>query len=284
MARNEKYATNVPCTWCPGCGNFSIIEALEAALTEMRLEPNQVLISSGIGQAAKVPHFIKCNGFNGLHGRAVPVAIAAKLAADDLKVIVHSGDGCSYGEGCNHLIHGIRRNIDVTVIVHDNRIYGLTKGQSSPTTPFGQATSTERCGVRAEPLNPIALALSQRCSFVAQAFSGAKKQLTGLIQEAVEHKGFSLINVLQPCVSFNKVHTFKWFKENTYELDESFDETDIASAFSLVMRDSDKLPLGVLHRNNRPTYSDLILEGIEHPLRDRKVDPERARRLFDRFR
>ena len=284
MARNESYATDVPCTWCPGCGNYAIVDALEAALTQMKLLPHQVIISSGIGQAAKVPHFIKCNGFNGLHGRAVPVAVAAKLAADDLKVIVHSGDGCSYGEGCNHLIHGIRRNIDVTVIVHDNRIYGLTKGQSSPTTPFGQSTTTERRGVLTEPLNPIALALSQRCSFVAQAFSGAKEQLSNIIQQAVKHNGFSLINVLQPCVSFNKVHTFKWFKENTYTLDESYDESDIECGFSLAMRKDGKLPLGVIHVNERPTYSDLILEGIEHPLRSRGVEPERVNKLLSRFR
>ena len=284
MARQDTYATDVDCTWCPGCGNYAILDALEDALSKMELQPHEIIISSGIGQAAKVPHFIKCNGFNGLHGRAVPVAVAAKLAADDLKVIVHSGDGCSYGEGCNHLIHGMRRNVDVTVIVHDNRIYGLTKGQSSPTTPFGQKTSTERCGVRTAPLNPITLALSQRCSFVAQAFSGAKEQLSQIIQRAVRHNGFSLVNVLQPCVSFNKVHTFKWFKENTFSLDESHDESDIEGAFALAIHQEGKLPLGVIHCSERPTYCDLVLEGTEHPLRNRGVNPESVTKLLRRFR
>jgi len=281
----DVFATPVHNSWCPGCGNFSILGALRDALVALDLPPHRIAICSGIGQAAKVPHLIKCNGFNGLHGRALPVAVGVKLAAGDLTVLVPAGDGDCYGEGCNHLIHAIRRNVDVTVVVHDNRIYGLTKGQSSPTTPMGQKTSSEKTGVRAAPLNPLALALSQRCSFVAQAFTGDRAGLTDILCRAIRHRGFSLVNVLQPCVSFNKVHTFSWFKQHTYPLPSEWDDGDLGRALTEVMADEQRLPLGVLYRHERPTFDALALDGLSHPLlRDRPLDPTRVVGLFEEFR
>ena len=284
MKEQIEYSTDVPCTWCPGCGNFSIAKALRAALAEEELLPQNMVIVSGIGQAAKLPHYVRCNGFNGLHGRAVAAATAIKLAVQEMPVIVHCGDGDCYGEGLNHLIHAIRRNIDLCVIVHDNRIYGLTKGQSSPTTAWGQRTSSEPQGASNHPLNPLTLALSQDCSFLAQAFSGKEEQLSDLIQKGIRHKGFSLINVLQPCVSFNKLHTFKWFKERTYELPPDWDEKNREAAMTKLLQNDDTLPLGLLYRRERKAFVDELSEAQRIPMRQREPRPEQVKTLFDGLR
>jgi 2-oxoglutarate ferredoxin oxidoreductase subunit beta len=204
--------------WCPGCGNFSILEAVKKALVASKLEPHQVLLVSGIGQAAKAPHYLNANVFNGLHGRSLPVATGAKLANPDLVVIVESGDGCNYGEGGNHFLAAIRRNIDVTMLVHNNQIYGLTKGQASPTTAEAIITKAQPEGVFSAPFNPIAVAVAMQAGFAARAFSGMVDHLSELIQQGIAHQGFALIDILQPCVSFNKVNTFAWYKKRCYPL------------------------------------------------------------------
>ncbi|MEM3078452.1 MAG: thiamine pyrophosphate-dependent enzyme, partial [Nitrososphaerales archaeon] len=193
-----------PTAWCPGCGNFSILLAVKRALVEMNLEPYQVLIVSGIGQAGKLPHYMRCNTLNALHGRDVPEAIGAKLANHELKVIAVGGDGDGYGEGGNHFTHAILRNIDITYIVHDNQIYGLTKGQASPTSDKGFVTKTTPEGVISLPFNPIALAISLGATFVSRGFAGEVDHLVELIKKAIQHRGFALVDVLQPCVTFNK--------------------------------------------------------------------------------
>ncbi|MFW5837214.1 MAG: thiamine pyrophosphate-dependent enzyme, partial [Desulfovibrionaceae bacterium] len=204
--------------WCPGCGNFSINKAVKQALAGLGLAPSQVLLVSGIGQAAKNPHYLKCNVFNGLHGRSLPPAQGAKLANPGLTVIAESGDGCQYGEGGNHFLSALRRNVNITCLAHDNQIYGLTKGQASPTTFQGQKTKAQPYGAPSAAFNPMAVAVAMGCGFVARGFSGEIDHLADLLQQAIRHDGFALVDVFQPCVSFNKVNTFKWYQERCYKL------------------------------------------------------------------
>lgn len=205
----KDFKSNDEIAWCPGCGNFGILNAVKKTLVRLGKPPKDILLVSGIGQAAKLPHYVRCNCFNGLHGRALPVAAAAKIANRNLTVLVTTGDGDCYGEGGNHLIHNIRRNTDITVIVHDNQIYGLTKGQASPTTDPGYVTKIQMEGVILDPLHPLEMAIALGAGFVARGYSLDIEHLSWLILEGIKHKGFSLIDVLQPCVSFNKKNTYK---------------------------------------------------------------------------
>ncbi len=269
--------------WCPGCGNFGILKAVKAALVELDLPPDKVLICSGIGQAPKLPHYMRVNTFNGLHGREVAAATGAKLAADDLTVLVHSGEGGAYGEGGNHLLAAMRRNIDITLLVHDNKTYGLTKGQASPTTEARRTASLQPKGIFSEPINPLALAISQSCSFVAQSMSSRHEHLVRTIKAGILHEGFSLINILQPCVSWDKLHTYKYYQENCYELGEDYNPQDPLHALELVLGSTRRIPLGIIYENQRPSYDKLVLEGVFHPLRDRGVDPERVGKIFEKY-
>ncbi len=269
--------------WCPGCGNFAILKAVKQALAELELMPWQVLICSGIGQAPKLPHYLHCHVFNGLHGRELASATGAKLAAPDLTVLVHSGDGGAYGEGGNHLLSAIRRNIDLSHVVHDNRVYGLTKGQASPTTELGTKARLQPRGLAMTPLNPLALAISQGASFVAQGFAGRGEQLVGLIKAAVEHRGFSLLNVLQPCVSWDKVHTYQYYDQRCFDLPADYDPGDQLAALELVLTNPDRYPLGLIYHNPRPSYEEQVLAGLEGTLRDRPVEPRRVLPLLERF-
>lgn len=244
--------------WCPGCGDYNILDALKTALGELKKEPHQVLVVGGIGQAAKTPQYINTNGFCGLHGRAVPPAVAAKIANKDLTVIIDSGDGDSYGEGGNHFIHNIRRNVDIAHFVHDNQIYGLTKGQASPTTDPGHITDVQPLGSLNSPMNPLLLALSLGAGFVARAFSGNKEHLVTVMIEAIKYKGYALVDILQPCVSFNKINTFQWYNKRVYKLDDSYDYTDRMNAMNKAMEWGDKIPIGIIYKKEIPTYHDKI--------------------------
>ncbi|MBG0789593.1 MAG: 2-oxoacid:ferredoxin oxidoreductase subunit beta [Desulfovibrionaceae bacterium] len=240
-------------TWCPGCGNFPILASVKTALAEMGVAPSEVMIASGIGQAAKLPHYMNCHMFNGLHGRVLPLAQGMKLANPDMRVLCVSGDGCSYGEGGNHFLAAIRRNLDITLLVHDNQIYGLTKGQASPTSALGHVTKTQPTGVRSAPFNPIATAVAMKANFVARAFSGEPEHLVSVIKEAMDHPGFALVDILQPCVSFNKVNTFGWYKERTYLL-KDHDASDWGAAMAVADEFGDRIPLGVIYRNDREAF------------------------------
>jgi 2-oxoglutarate ferredoxin oxidoreductase subunit beta len=270
--------------WCPGCGNFNILEALKNALEILGKKPHEVLIVGGIGQAAKTPQYINTNGFCGLHGRALPAAVGAKMVNKDLTVIVHTGDGDSYGEGGNHFIHNIRRNVDITHFVHDNQIYGLTKGQASPTTDLGHVTEVQVAGNVNPPLNPVLLAIALGAGFVARAFSGDKEHLTSIMVEAIKHKGYSLVDILQPCVSFNKVNTFQWYSKRVYKLDESYDPTDKLKAMEKAMEWGDRIPIGIIYREEKPTYCDKI-EFLKEgpPLIDRPVDIQKIKGYLNDF-
>ncbi|MBD3393977.1 MAG: 2-oxoacid ferredoxin oxidoreductase [Chitinivibrionales bacterium] len=262
-----------PIAWCPGCGNFGILNAVKRALAHLGREPRDYLLVSGIGQAAKLPHYVKCNCFNGLHGRALPVAQGAKLANRDLTVLVTTGDGDCYGEGGNHFIHAVRRNVDITVIVHDNQIYGLTKGQASPTTDSGFETKVQTAGVTLEPLNPVLLAVALGCGFVARSFSKDIEGLSELIVEGVRHPGFSLIDVLQPCVSFNRKNTYEWYGERVYRVDEDseYDPYERTAALSAAGQWGDRIPTGIIYRNDSKPYEQQT--GLSHrePLIERSI-------------
>ena len=244
MADKKDYNTDFKNQWCPGCGNFGILAAMKDALAAKGISPENLLIVSGIGQAAKTPHFIRCNMFHSLHGRALPLALGAKLANHDLNILVNSGDGDCYGEGGNHFIHAIRRNTDLTLLVHNNQVYGLTKGQASPTSSMGMVTALQPQGVISTPMNGLALALTLGAGFVARGFSGNQEHLSRLIQAAINHKGFSVIDILQPCVSFNKLNTHNWYKERVNEIDNP-DPDDAQKAMVLAMTNSDRIPIGI---------------------------------------
>lgn len=188
--------------WCPGCGNYRLLDILKVALYELDIDRNNLVIVSGIGQAAKTPQYVNANMFNGLHGRALPVAMGVKLSNRNLVVIAESGDGCMYGEGGNHFLHAIRRNYDITVIVHDNMVYGLTKGQASPTSQMGMKTPLQVNGVMLEPFNPIAVSLALDAPFIARASVGDSEETREIIKQAISFKGFSVVDIFQPCVIF----------------------------------------------------------------------------------
>lgn len=271
--------------WCPGCGNFPILKTLKEAVAELGIEPTQLVMVSGIGQAAKIPHYIRAHVFNGLHGRALPAASAIKAANPALTVIAESGDGDMYGEGGNHFIHCIRRNPNITNIVHDNMVYGLTKGQASPTSRRGFKTPVQVRGVCLEPFNPIAVAIALDASFVARANAQDREQTKELMKKAITHKGYALLDILQPCVTFNKLNTYQWFKDHTYYLDDSHDPHDRAAAFRKATEE-DKLPLGVFYISpDKPTFEECtgVYEQDSRSLYERDVDLEKLRGLVRTF-
>jgi 2-oxoglutarate ferredoxin oxidoreductase subunit beta len=282
MVSIEDYGT-YETAWCPGCGNFSILKAVKQALVEAELEPHQVLFVSGIGQAAKAPHYLNANVFNGLHGRSLPVATGAKLANPELKVIVESGDGCVYGEGGNHLLAAIRRNIDVTLLVHNNQVYGLTKGQASPTSDEGFVTKAQPGGVASAPFNPITVAVAMRTGFVARAFAGEIDHLSDLIRKAIAHRGFALIDILQPCVSFNRVNIFKWYKDRCYELDSGYNPEDWETAMKKSSEWGEKIPLGVIYHNERPAFDEHFPVLSKGPLVGQDVNMLLLKKIVEGF-
>jgi 2-oxoglutarate ferredoxin oxidoreductase subunit beta len=270
--------------WCPGCGNFSILECLKTALEELDKDPYKVLMVAGIGQAAKTPQYIDSNYFCGLHGRALPAAVAAKIANDTLTVVINTGDGDSYGEGGNHFLHNIRRNVDITHFVHDNQVYGLTKGQSSPTTDEGQVMDVQIDGNIIEPINPVLTAIAAGAGFVARAFSGNKAHLVSMMKQAIEYKGYALVDIFQPCVSFNKVNTFAYYNQRVYELDDRYNPGNKAAALVKAMEHGDKIPIGVIYKESKKTYhqKNFVLKN-GGPLIDRKTKPSSIGKLIEEF-
>jgi len=285
MSNIKDYDTNCKNSWCPGCGNFPILAALKETLHSLQLKHHEVVVVSGIGQAAKTPHYINTNGFNGLHGRALPPAFGIKTANKNLKVIVTSGDGDSYGEGGNHIIHNIRRNINIAHFVHNNQIYGLTKGQGSPTTALGHKTTLQYEGVISDQFNPIAFAISLGCGFVARSFSGDKEHLMSMMKSAIEYNGYALVDILQPCITFNKINTFKWYKDRVYRLDEKHNPYDISEAFKKSQEWEEKIPIGVIFRQDRPSFIERVPQLFkEPPLVNRKWCPLDAKEFMDEFK
>ncbi len=269
--------------WCPGCGNFSILKAVKQALVARELKPHEVLFVSGIGQAAKAPHYLNAHLFNGLHGRSLPVATGVKLANPGLTVIVESGDGCNYGEGGNHFLAAIRRNIDVTLIVHNNQVYGLTKGQASPTTAEGFVTKAQPEGVASASFNPITVAVAMQAGFVARGFAGMIDHLSELIQQGIVHRGLALIDVLQPCVSFNKVNTFAWYKERCEPVGPTYDPTDWEASMKVAGQWGDEIPIGIIYRNDRLPFEEHFSVLSQGPLVGREVDQAILKEIMERY-
>ncbi|HTY09121.1 MAG TPA: 2-oxoacid:ferredoxin oxidoreductase subunit beta [Candidatus Edwardsbacteria bacterium] len=270
--------------WCPGCYNFAILRAVKQALASLDIQPHQVMFSSGIGQAAKLPHYLKCNLFNGLHGRTLPVATGIKLANHALHVIAEGGDGDGYAEGGNHFVHAMRRNPGVTYLVHDNQIYGLTKGQTSPTSEPGFVTATTPFGNFNFPEHPLAVAVACDCSFVARGFAGDAERLAELIAQAISHPGFALVDILQPCVTFNKVNTYQWYKQRVYALDQTHDPRDRGAAFAKATEWGDRIPLGVIYRNDRPPLESLLPQLKHGALAAQDIGADRREDLIANFR
>jgi 2-oxoglutarate ferredoxin oxidoreductase subunit beta len=269
--------------WCPGCGDFVILRTLKMALADLEMDSRELVLVSGIGQAGKLPHYLKSNTYNSLHGRALSPATAIKAANKDLKVIVTTGDGDMYGEGGNHFMHTIRRNPDITTIVHNNMVYGLTKGQASPTSQQEMKTPLQVQGVTLEPFNPLAVAIALDASFVARTFAGDMNNMKEIFKKAINHKGYALVDVFQPCVTFNKVNTFQWFRENTYQLEDSHDPYDRNEAFKRAT-ETGKYPLGIFYINeNKPTFEETLTVYAEDdsPLYEREVDMKKLKSLIE---
>lgn len=268
------FEDKIDIAWCPGCGDYSIRNALLAALKELNLSKEKTVLVSGIGQAAKMPQYINTSFFNGLHGRGLPPATAIKACNPELNVIAIGGDGDMYGEGGNHFLHATRRNPDITLFVHENMVYGLTKGQAAPTTRIGMETPVQVFGVFEKPLNPIALAISLDVTFVARVFCGDIEKTKEIMKAAILHKGFALVDIFQPCVSFNKINTFKWFKDNTYYLPDNYDPSDRVNAFKKSIEE-EPFPLGIIYKSNhRKTFEENleVYKNNKDPLFKRSVD------------
>jgi 2-oxoglutarate/2-oxoacid ferredoxin oxidoreductase subunit beta len=249
----KDFKTEVRPDWCPGCGDFGVLNALQRACAELEIQPHELMVVSGIGCSSNLPGFFRSYGVHSLHGRALPFATGAKLANHAMTVIATGGDGDGYGIGLNHFIQAMRRNINLTYIVMNNEVYGLTTGQVSPTSETGMKTKTTPHGNLEGMLNPLALALASGCGYIARGFSGDVKLLVKLYQEGIQFPGFALIDVFSPCVTFNKQNTYPWFRERVYRLeDKSHDPTDFHAAMDRALEWGEKIPIGLFFRNPNP--------------------------------
>ncbi len=270
-----------PPNWCPGCGNFSIWTAFKNAAAKKEWDNTNTVFTAGIGCHGHMVNFVKMNSLEGLHGRPVPLASAIKMTNHRLNVFVFTGDGDCLGEGGNHFIHSARRNDDITILLHDNAVYGLTVGQTSPRSSKGYQSKSTPKGNIEEPINPLQLAIASGGTFVARAYSGDIPRLTELIIEANEHKGFSLLNILQPCVTFNEQYTHGYFQKNIYQLDKSYDPTNKEKAFLKAGEwGSNKIPVGVFYKKERPAHHNLIPQIKKTPLVDVPLKKRDIRELL----
>lgn len=286
----QTYKSEIKPTWCPGCGDFAVLSALQKAIHGLQLEPWNVVIVSGIGCSSNLPHFLSTYGFHGLHGRSIPVASGIKLANPDLHVIITGGDGDGYGIGLGHTLHAMRRNLDVTYLVMNNQIYGLTTGQASPTSEKGMKTkSTPNVGVIENPIDPIALAITAGATFVARAFSGDAKVMADLVQRGIEHRGFSLIDCLSPCVTYNRTNTYDFFRERVYDLNkEGHDPKDLKAALARALEwptvQRDRIPIGLFYQaEGVPVYEDMEPGLRQGPLTKARLGIEDPDELMKEF-
>lgn len=267
MATFKDFRNNVKPNWCPGCGDFSVQAAIQRAAANVGIEPHELAVVSGIGCSGRISGYINSYGFHGIHGRALPIAQGLKMANRDLHVIASGGDGDGFAIGMGHTIHSIRRNIDLTYVVMDNQIYGLTKGQTSPRSAAGFKTKSTPGGAIEPSLKPMEMALSAGATFVAQGFSSDIKELTAIIEAGIQHKGFSFINVFSPCVTYNKINTYDWFKENLVKLSEreDYDSTNREQAMQVVM-ETEGLVTGII-------YQDKETASYQHQLDNYATTP-----------
>lgn len=278
MATFKDFRNNIKPNWCPGCGDFSVQAAIQKACAGNGLEPDELAVITGIGCSGRLSGYIKSYGFHATHGRSLPVAQGVKMANKDLTVIASGGDGDGFAIGMGHTVHALKRNIDITYIVMDNQIYGLTKGQTSPSSSKGFVTKSTPKGSIEQPIQPIKTALASGATFVAQSVSSDIKELTSIIQQAISHKGFSFVNVFSPCVTYNKVNTYDWFKENLTPIAdfEGYDVHDATSAMNTIM-ENDGLLKGIIYHNpDAPSYEEQLGEYNDEPLISREMRLERS--------
>ncbi len=269
MSKIDDFISTEAVTWCPGCGDFPILKCMKESLVNQGLEPHQVMVVSGIGCGSKLPYYLRTNGFNSLHGRALPIAQAMKLANHDLRMVVVTGDGDGLGIGGNHFLHGMRRNPNLTHIVQNNQVYGLTKGQTSPTSDKGYVSTTSPDGSIEFPVNAVLMGVSGGATFVARTSSGDPKHMTDIITRAMNHKGYALIDVLQPCVTFNKVNTYQWYKQKVYNVETApdYNPKERVWAFKKALEWEEKIPIGVIYKvEGVPTYEEQVSAIKESPL------------------
>src|SRR5579859_3697685 len=270
--------------WCPGCGDFGVLAALKQAIAELGLRPHEVMTISGIGCSSNLPGYINTYGMHTLHGRSLAVATGAALANHEMKVIVTGGDGDGYGIGGNHFMHTMRRNVDLTYIVMDNQIYGLTTGQTSPTSVKGMKTKSTPAGSVENPINPIPLAITAGATYVARGYTGQVKHLVELIKGGITHKGFALIDAFSPCVTFNHDNSHEFFKQRTYKLEErGHNPTDFHAAMDRGYEWGDAIPIGLFwKREDLPSLDQLepvLAEGVALARRPLGVESELAQKL-----
>ncbi len=278
------FTTSFLPTWCPGCGDFGIWMSLKQALANLNIGPEDALLIYGIGCHGNMYDWMKTYAVEGLHGRALPVAQGAKLSNHKLPVIAICGDGDCLGEGGNHFIHAAKRNPDITVMIHDNQVYGLTTGQASPTAKAGFKTKSTPEGVTDEPINPLTLGLTAGATFIGRGFAGDAPGLTDLMMKAIEHKGFAVLDILQPCVTFDKVHTYGWYRSRLYPLDkEEYKPDNKLKAFEKALEWGNKIPLGILYKEDRPTSEDLEPALSGAPLKDLPLTIPNLDGLFSEF-
>lgn len=274
LQTQQELETGSKCNWCPGCGDFGILVALKQAVFELKLDPEKVMFVTGIGCGSQASHLIKVYGFHSLHGRALPVATAMKMANHDMTVIVMGGDGDGYGIGMSHFIHTARRNYDITYIVQNNQVYGLTKGQTSPTSDHGFKTKSTPEGVIESAIRPIGIAMAAGATFCARSYAGDIQHAKTMIMQGIQHRGFSHIDILQPCVTFNQVNTYQWYQQRIYKLDsdQNYDPTNRAMAFAKAEEWGEKIPIGVYYKEDRWTYEDELPMIKDKPLVEQELD------------
>ena len=273
MATVQEFNGQTP-TWCPGCGDWAIGVAIKSAFSQLGLSPGSVFVTFDIGCSGNMNDVLNAYAMHTLHGRAIASAIGMKIGNHSMPTVVVGGDGGLYGEGGNHFLHACRGNHDITVIVHDNMVYGLTTGQVAPTAKQGYKSRSTPAGIIEVPVNPLALAISQGATFVSQTFAGDVTHVIATIKEAMQHKGFSLVNVLQPCVTFNKVNTYQYYLKKIYKLDESHDSSNLSSAMEKAFEPTqEKFPLGVLYKSERPAFHEMLPQLSDGPLvQNRRTD------------
>lgn len=280
----EDLNTGVVSNWCPGCGNFGVYAALRQAVLDLGLDPANVVLATGIGCSSQINQWVRVYGFQSIHGRVLPAATGIRLANTDLTVIAVGGDGDGYGIGMGHFIHTMRRNLNLTYIVTDNQVYGLTQGQTSPTSLMGYKSKSTPSGVLEEPVNPLELALSSGATYIARGFAGDLPHLTKLISDGIAHRGFALIDVLQPCVTFNKVNTYQYFQERCYHLPDSHDTADKCAAFTRASEKWDKkIPIGLFYRKEKKTYEDGEKVIRKTALAKQSLDGISVEKVFRKF-
>ncbi|MBD3162754.1 MAG: 2-oxoacid:ferredoxin oxidoreductase subunit beta [Candidatus Eisenbacteria bacterium] len=261
--------------WCAGCGDYGVLNSIFSALARIEVDPNNLVVTSGIGCSSRMPGFIKAYGFHGAHGRALPVAVGVKVANPELEVLVVGGDGDGFSIGGGHVAHVCRRNVDMTYIVMDNQIYGLTKGQTSPTSEPGTVTKASPYGTVEAAIQPVALMLSYGATYVARGYSSQPKELAELIERGIRHKGFSFIHVLSPCVTFNKAVGYDYFGSHSAPIPKNHKLDDLYGAIRMTGDPPDTFYLGVFYEVQRPTYGEQVYKDGRRPDPAPPIDTER---------